>query len=171
MFKNSQGLDIVAVSFGGSAPAIQSALAGHTPIAFTVITPAVPQVKEGKLRALAVTTSKRSSALPDVPTLSEAGLAHQESDTILGVLVPAQTPQPIVALLHREIRNAMNEPDVAEKLASLGLAECQDLITQHAIDVETARNVVVKAMLGDQPLPLKDDSRQVEFSRSDVAPS
>src|SRR5262245_38487734 len=92
----------------------------HTPIAFTVITPAVPQVKEGNLRALAVTTSKRSSALPDVPTLAEAGLAHQESDTILGVLVPAQTPQPIVALLHREIRNAMNEPDVAEKLASLG---------------------------------------------------
>jgi len=120
MFKHSQGLDIVAVSFGGSAPAIQSALAGHTPIAFTVITPAVPQVKEGKLRALAVTTSKRSSALPDVPTLAEAGLAHQESDTILEVLVPAQTPQPIVALLYREIRNAMNEPDVAEKLASLG---------------------------------------------------
>jgi tripartite-type tricarboxylate transporter receptor subunit TctC len=85
-----------------------------------VITPAVPQVKEGKLRALAVTTSKRSSALPDVPTLAEAGLANQESDTILGVLVPAQTPQPIVALLNREIRNAMNEPDVAEKRASLG---------------------------------------------------
>jgi hypothetical protein len=55
--------------------------------------------------------------------------------------------------------------------ASQIVAECQDLLAQHAIDAETARNVVVKAMLGDQPLPLKDDSRQVEFSRSDVAPS
>jgi tripartite-type tricarboxylate transporter receptor subunit TctC len=72
MFKRSQDLDIVSVPFGGSAPAIQSALAGHTPIAFTVLTPAVPQVKEGKLRALAVTTSKRSAVLPDVPTLAES---------------------------------------------------------------------------------------------------
>src|SRR5262252_10891337 len=102
MFKHSQGLDIVSVPFNGSAPAIQSALAGHTPIAFTVLTPAVPQVKEGKLRALAVTTPKRSAALPDVPTMGEAGLPDQESDTMQGVLVPAGTPQPIIALLHRE---------------------------------------------------------------------
>jgi tripartite-type tricarboxylate transporter receptor subunit TctC len=120
MFKRSQDLDIVSVPFGGSAPAIQSALAGHTPIAFTVLTPAVPQVKEGKLRALAVTTSKRSAVLPDVPTLAESGLSDQESDTILGVLAPAHTPQPIVTLLYQEIRNAMNQPDIAEKLATLG---------------------------------------------------
>ncbi|MGC1094058.1 MAG: tripartite tricarboxylate transporter substrate-binding protein, partial [Pseudolabrys sp.] len=62
MFKHTQDLDLVSVPFNGSAPAIQSALAGHTPIAFTVLTPAVPQVKEGKLRALAVTTPKRSPA-------------------------------------------------------------------------------------------------------------
>ena len=79
MFKHSQNLDLVSVPFNGSAPAIQSALAGHTPIAFTVLTPAVPQVKEGKLRALAVTTPKRSPALPDVPTLAEAGLPDPES--------------------------------------------------------------------------------------------
>jgi tripartite-type tricarboxylate transporter receptor subunit TctC len=120
MFKRSQDLDIVPVPFGGSGPAIQSALAGHTPIAFTVLTPAVPQVKEGKLRALAVTTSKRSPALPDIPTLAESGLSDQESDTILGVLAPAHTPEPIVTLLYQEIRNAMSQPDVAEKLATLG---------------------------------------------------
>ena len=83
MFRRSQNLDIVPVPFGGSAPAIQSTLGGHTPIAFTVLTPAVPQVKEGLLRALAVTTPKRSPALPDVPTLVEAGLQDQEADTIL----------------------------------------------------------------------------------------
>jgi tripartite-type tricarboxylate transporter receptor subunit TctC len=120
LFKHSQNLDIASVPFGGSAPAIQSALAGHTPIAFTVLTPAVPQVREGKLRALAVTTPKRSAALPDVPTLAEAGLSNQDADTLLGILVPAGTPQPIIALLHREIGNAMTQPDVAEKLAALG---------------------------------------------------
>src|SRR5262249_1427570 len=91
--KLSQGLDLVHVPFNGSAPAIQSALAGHTPIAFTVLTPVVPQVKEGKLRALAVTTPKRSSALPEVPTLAEAGLLDQEADTMQGILVPAGTPE------------------------------------------------------------------------------
>ena len=120
LFKRSQGLDIVPVPFGGSGPAIQSALAGHTPIAFTVLTPAVPQVKGGKLRALAVTTPKRTPALPGVPTLAEAGLPHQESDTLLGVLAPAGTPPSIVARLQQEVRDAMVQPDVAEKLAALG---------------------------------------------------
>jgi tripartite-type tricarboxylate transporter receptor subunit TctC len=120
LFKQSQNLDIVSVPFGGSAPAIASALAGHTPIAFTVLTPAVQLVKEGRLRALAVTTPKRSPTLPDVPTLAEAGLPGQEADTILGILVPAHTPQPIIALLHREVSNAMNQTDVAQKLVALG---------------------------------------------------
>ena len=120
MFKHSQDLDLVSVPFNGAAPAVQSALAGHTPIAFTVLTPAVPQVKERRLRALAVTTPKRTSALPDVPTMAEAGLPGQESDTISGILVPAHTPQPIIELLHREIGKAMIEPDAAQKLASLG---------------------------------------------------
>ncbi len=120
MFKQSQNLDLVSVPFSGSAPAIQSALAGHTPIAFTVLTPAVSQVKEGKLRALAVTTPKRSPALPDVPTLAEASLPDQEADTLLGVLVPVSTPLPIVTLLHREIGNAMTQPDAVAKMATLG---------------------------------------------------
>ena len=120
MFKHSQGIDLVSVPFNGAAPAVQSTLAGHTPIAFTVLTPAVPQVKEGKLRALAVTTPKRTPALPDVPTMAEAGLSDQESDTISGVLVPAHTPESIVDLLHREVGKAMTEADAAQKLASLG---------------------------------------------------
>jgi len=120
LFKLSQKIDLVAVPFGGSAPAIQSALAGHTPIAFTVLTPAVPLIKEGKLRALAVTTARRSPALPDVPTLAEAGLPDQESDTILGVLVPAQTPQDIVALLYRSIKAGMDALYVREKMDALG---------------------------------------------------
>jgi tripartite-type tricarboxylate transporter receptor subunit TctC len=120
MFKHSQGIDLVSVPFNGAAPAVQSTLAGHTPIAFTVLTPAVPQVKEGKLRALAVTTSKRTPALPEVPTMAEAGLPGQESDTISGVLVPTGTPQTIIAMLYSEIGKAMAEPDAAQKLETLG---------------------------------------------------
>jgi tripartite-type tricarboxylate transporter receptor subunit TctC len=120
MFKRSQDLDIVGVAFNGSAPAIQSALGGHTPIAFTVLTPAVPQIKEGLLRALAVTTPKRSPAVPEVPTLAEAGLLDQEADTIVGILVPSGTPQSIVVSLHGAIVGAMGQPDATEKLAALG---------------------------------------------------
>jgi tripartite-type tricarboxylate transporter receptor subunit TctC len=120
MFKQAFGLDVVTVPFSGSAPAVQSALAGHTPIAFAVLTPAVPLVKDGKLRALAVTTPYRSPALPEVPTLAEAGVPDEEADTMQGVLVPAATPRPVVELLNREIRKAMAEPDVKEKLAALG---------------------------------------------------
>lgn len=120
MFKHSQDLDLVSVPFNGSAPPVQSVLADHTPIAFVVLTPVVPHVKEGKLRALAVTTANRSPALPDVPTLAEAGLRGQESDTMQGVLAPAGTPEPIIAMLHREIDKAMAEPEVKQKMAALG---------------------------------------------------
>jgi len=120
MFKLSQGLDLVHVPFKGSSPAVQSALAGHTPIAFAAMTPAVPFVKNGTLRALAVTTPQRSPALPDVPTLAEAGLTGQEADTTLSILVPAGTPRAIVDLLYREIKKAVVQPDVTENLVALG---------------------------------------------------
>lgn len=120
LFKLSQGLDLVHAPFNGSAPAIQSAVGGHTPIAFTVITPAVPQVREGTLRALAVTTATRSKALPDVPTLAEQGIRDQESDTIQGVLAPAGTPREIIALLREQIVKIMQTPDVRARMDDLG---------------------------------------------------
>jgi tripartite-type tricarboxylate transporter receptor subunit TctC len=137
MFRQSQNVDIVPVPFTGSAPAIQSTVAGHTPIAFTVLTPAVPFVQEGKLRALAVTTPSRSPALPDVQTLAEAGLPGQEADTILGVLVPAGTPKAIIARLHREIGAIMVQPDVAEKLTALGFAPIVNTPDEFAARIET----------------------------------
>ena len=120
MFKLSQGLDLVHVPFKGSNPAVQSALAGHTPIAFAAMTPAVPFVKDGTLRALAVTTPQRSPALPDVPTLAEAGLTGQEADTTLSILVPAGTPRAVIDLLYQEIKKAVAQPDVTENLVALG---------------------------------------------------
>lgn len=137
MFRRSQSLDIVAVPFGGSAPAIQSVLAGHTPVGFTVMTPAVPLVKEGKLKCLAVTTPKRSSALPDVPTLAESGLTGQEADTLLGIVAPAHTPEAIVAQLNREIAAVMKQPDAVEKLVALGFDSILSTPEEFAARIKT----------------------------------
>jgi tripartite-type tricarboxylate transporter receptor subunit TctC len=120
MFRHSQGLDLVAVPFNGSGPALQSALGGHTPISFVVLSPAVPLVREGKMRALAVLSTTRSPALPDVPTIVEAGFAGIEADTQQCVLAPAGTPAAIVDLIYREIVATLATADMKERLATLG---------------------------------------------------
>jgi len=120
LFKLSFHLDATSVPFGGAAPAIQSALSGHTPIAFSALPPTSPQVKAGTLRGLAVTSVKRSAALPDVPTLEESGVKEQESETMQGIFAPAGTPKQIVDLLNKEIVKAMAMPDVKEKCDQLG---------------------------------------------------
>jgi tripartite-type tricarboxylate transporter receptor subunit TctC len=120
LFKLSLKLDATSVPFGGAGPAIQSTVAGHTPIAFTALPPTSPQVKAGTLRGLAVTSAKRSAALPDVPTLKEAGIDDQESETMQGILVPAGTPKAIVDQLNKEIVKVMALPDVKAKCATLG---------------------------------------------------
>ena len=120
LFKLTFKLDLATVPFNGAGPAIQSAVAGHTPVAFTALPPTAPQVQGGKLRGLAVTAIKRSSALPDVPTMAEAGVTGQESETMQGIFLPAGTPKDIVGLLNREIAKAMALPDVKEKCAQLG---------------------------------------------------
>jgi tripartite-type tricarboxylate transporter receptor subunit TctC len=120
MLKQAFGLDLVAVSFNGGGPAITSTIGGHTPILYTSISTAAGHIKQGTVRALAVTGARRSPALPDMPTLAEAGAPGQESDIILGVLVPAGTPQDVIDRLHREIVRIVALPDVRERLSALG---------------------------------------------------
>jgi tripartite-type tricarboxylate transporter receptor subunit TctC len=121
LFKLTFGLDFALAPFPGGAPSIQSVVAGHTPMCFQAIPPATSLVKDGKLRALAVTAATRSPALPDVPTLDELGIKGQEAETMQGVLVPAGTPKPIVDLLQAEIARIVHLPDVKEKLLAIGL--------------------------------------------------
>ena len=121
LFNLSQGLDLVGVPYNGSGPAVQSVMAGHAVIAFSALTPAVAQVNAGKVRALAVTTAKRSAALPDVPTLKEAGLPNQESDTMTGILVPSGTPAAVIDLLNLEVTKALSDPKVKSQLTTLGV--------------------------------------------------
>ena len=151
LLRLTQGIDMVAVQFGGAGPAVQSAVGGHTPIAFTALPPAAPQVKDGMLRALAVTSGKRSTALPDVPTMAEAGFPGQESDTLQAVLVPAATPKEIVALLHREIVKAIGLPDVREKFAALGFEPIantpEEFAAQIKVEIEKWAKVIRDAKL------------------------
>jgi tripartite-type tricarboxylate transporter receptor subunit TctC len=126
LFKLALKLEATSVPFGGAAPAIQSTVANQTPIAFAAMPPAAPQVKGGKLRALAVTSAKRSAALPDVPTLGEAGIKEQVSETMQGVFVPGKTPAAVVATLNAEIKKAMALPDVKAKCAQLGFDPVAD---------------------------------------------
>jgi len=91
-----------------------------TPILFTSISTAAGHIKQGTVRALAVTGAQRSPALPDVPTLAEAGVPDQESEIILGILVPGGTPRDVIARLHREIVTIVAFSDVRERLLALG---------------------------------------------------
>jgi tripartite-type tricarboxylate transporter receptor subunit TctC len=99
---------------------VTATLAGHTPIVFASLPPAVPQIKEGKLRALAVTSPTRSPTLPDVPTMAEAGYPEIEGEGWFAFIVPAGTPKNVIDLLHREIVKAMAQPDLREKMEALG---------------------------------------------------
>jgi tripartite-type tricarboxylate transporter receptor subunit TctC len=118
LFKLRFGLDLVMVPFNGAALAVNSTLAGHTPIAFTALPPAIANIQDGRLRGLAVTAAKRARALPDVPTMAEAGVTDQEA--VNGVLVPAGTPREIIARMHRDIAAALQVAEVRERLAALG---------------------------------------------------
>jgi tripartite-type tricarboxylate transporter receptor subunit TctC len=121
LFRLASGVDIVHVPFSGAGPALASTVAGHTPIMFTTLAPAIPQIKAGNLRALAVMAKTRVPALPDVPTMEEAGFKDQEADTFFAMLVPAGTPKPIVELLYRETINILKMPDVKERFAAIGV--------------------------------------------------
>jgi tripartite-type tricarboxylate transporter receptor subunit TctC len=121
LFKLTFALDFALAPFPGGGPSIQSVVGGHTPMCFQAIPPATPLVKDGKLRALAITAKTRSPALPDVPTLDELGIKDQEAETMQGVLVPAGTPKAIIDLLQTEIARIVNLPDVKEKMLAMGL--------------------------------------------------
>jgi len=136
IFRISQGIDMVTVQFTGAGPAIQNTVGGHTPVAFTALPPAAPQIKDGKLRALVVTSEKRVPSLPDVPTVAEAGLAGQEAYTLTGVLAPAGTPKAIIDQLHGEIVKMVKLPDAQKLLDDLGFEVVANSPTEFAARIK-----------------------------------
>ena len=119
LFQHALKLDLVHVPFEGGGNAVLATVAGHTPISFGALAPAVPLIKDGKLRALAVTGKERSPTLPEIPTMAEAGFPEVEGSTWTAMVVPAGTPKPIIAELHRLVVNSLAQPDVKEKLAAV----------------------------------------------------
>jgi tripartite-type tricarboxylate transporter receptor subunit TctC len=120
LFKVDAGLDMVHIPFKGGAPATQALLAGDTQLMFDNLANAMPQVKAGKLRALAVTTAQRSKLAPDLPTMAEAGLPGFDISTWFGLLAPAGTPPEAIAKWNADVTRILAAPDMRERLAAQG---------------------------------------------------
>ena len=114
-------IDLVHVPYKGSGPALADIVAGRIDFLFDPITTALPFVKDGKLRALAITSARRSPIAPDVPTLEEAGHAGYDVNPWFGLAAPAGTPRPVIDRLHQEFAKAAKDPDVVKRLADQGI--------------------------------------------------
>jgi tripartite-type tricarboxylate transporter receptor subunit TctC len=119
-FQASTGVNLLHVPYKGSGPLTTDLLGGQVAMSFDTITPVLQHIKGGKLRALAVTTAKRSAVLPDVPTLEEAGLKGFDIGTWFGVLAPAGTPKEVVAKLNAEMVKIIKSPDFGERMRAIG---------------------------------------------------
>jgi tripartite-type tricarboxylate transporter receptor subunit TctC len=137
LFKLALKLDLTAIPFSGGGPAVASVIAGHTPLSFSALAPAAAAIKAGQLKALAVTSKTRSTVLPDVPTLAEAGFPDQENDTPQGILAPAGTPRPIIDLLYREIGRIMASPEVRARMLAIGFEPVGDTPDEFAARIRT----------------------------------
>lgn len=125
-FGLSANVDVSHVPYKGSAPATNDLLGGVTDAQFDNLVTLVPFVKSGKLRALGVSSKRRVSALPDVPTLDEAGLPGFEDGTWYGIVAPRGTPQPVVERLNAELHRMLSKPETQQKLISMGLEPSGD---------------------------------------------
>ena len=119
--KNETKIDMVMVPNKGSGPALTALLSGEVDLGFDIPSSALPHIRSGKLRALAVTTKTRSSVLPDVPTVAEQGMPGFEVTGWFGILAPAGTPTAVVARLNKEINAVLGDPQTRDKLQSLGV--------------------------------------------------
>jgi tripartite-type tricarboxylate transporter receptor subunit TctC len=121
VFQNATGIKLTHVPYKGSILAVTATVAGEVSMTFADMAPAVPHVKAGRLRALVVSSEQRSVALPDVPTMADAGIREWFPQTWWAMAAPRGTPRPIITKLNGEVAKFMKAPDIQEKFASLGL--------------------------------------------------
>src|SRR5271155_3405391 len=150
-FRVATSVDLVHVPYGGSGSAVTAVVAGNPSIGFAALSAALPFIQAGQLRALAVISQHRSQALPDLPTIAEAGYPELDGDAWVGVLVPAGTPKDVTAKLYREIVEIINEPDTKERLAALGLEPVGDSPEQFAaqlkVEIEKGTKIIRAAKI------------------------
>jgi len=149
MFRLANALDLAHVPFNGAAPAIASTIAGHTQIGFMSLAAAAGSITSGKLRALAVTSSRRSAIFPDVPSMAEAGVPDQESSFWQGLVFPAGVPAAVIERWHGAVVEILGRADVREQLAAMSLEVVANTPEQFAAHIksETAkwRRVIAEA--------------------------
>ncbi len=121
LFKLRAGVEMTHIPYKGTGPAITDLLGGQISLMFSTAPPALPHVKTGKLRAIAITATQRSPLLPDLPTVAESGIPGFEATGWNGFVAPGRTPAPIVAKLNREIVRILALPDVRDRLARSGV--------------------------------------------------
>jgi tripartite-type tricarboxylate transporter receptor subunit TctC len=121
LLKSTTGIDMVHVTYKGTAPALMDLVAGRVSLAFTDLFAAVPHARSGKLKVLGVIGEKRSPELPDVPTMTEAGVPGFETGQWFGIVAPAATPREIVKKLNAEIARIVQQPEVKDQMSKLGL--------------------------------------------------
>ncbi len=131
-FKVLTGVSMTFISYKGSAPAIQDLIGGQVPVSFETVTVALPHVKAGKARALAVTSAKRTRVLPDTPTMQEAGVPGFDVASWQALYAPAGTPAAVVARMNAEIEKILALPDVAARMDGLGLEHSANTPAQFA---------------------------------------
>jgi len=137
LFKLRYGLDLTMVPFTSAGLAMNSTIGGHTPIAFTALPPAMTNIQAGKLRGLAVMASKRNAGLPDVPTMTEAGVPDQESDTLTGIVAHAGTPKELIDRWHKEIVRIVALPDIQDRLLKLGFDPIANSPAEFAVRIKS----------------------------------
>jgi tripartite-type tricarboxylate transporter receptor subunit TctC len=120
LLKITMKLDMAHVPYKGAGPVMPDLIGGHVPMFFSGMPPAMPHVKAGKLRALAVTTTRRSPAAPDVPTMAEAGVPGFDISNWFAYFVPSGTRADVIVRLNSEVNRGLKQPDVREKLANVG---------------------------------------------------
>jgi tripartite-type tricarboxylate transporter receptor subunit TctC len=153
-FRLAAGFEGQLVPFKSAPDALTEVMTGRIDIYFCPITPALPLIRDGKVLALAVSSAKRASALPDVPTTIEAGVPDSDFDFWVGAFVPKKTPREIVTKAHAEIVKALNEPSIKEKLSKIGveplIMEPAAFDARVAKEVEIARNLAKAANIQPQ---------------------
>ena len=136
MFKLRAGVDLQHIPYKGSAPAVADLLGGQVQVMFDTVTSGLPQVKAGKTRALAVTTAKRSAALPDVPTLSETILPGFDVGTWFGILAPTGTPPAIIEKIRAEIDQMVRSPEIRKQFLEIGAEPVGNTPAQMAAQIK-----------------------------------
>ena len=146
MYKSALGINIVHVPYKGGVLAINDLIAGHIQMVFADLAPALPHIKAGKLRAIAVTSLQRVSALPDVPTMIESGLAGFESGVWWSVVAPKGTPTDIINRINAELGKMIQSPDVRDTYSKLGLTPQHSSPTKVAETIRTESPVMAKIL-------------------------